>query len=56
MEFGRGENTAFFHKICSARQRRSFITSISTAQEILCTTEEGIEKTFIDHFRDIYID
>ena len=48
------ENYAFYHKICSARQRRSFISSISTAQGVLCSSDVDIEKTLIDHFRWIY--
>ncbi|KAE8646134.1 hypothetical protein Csa_015673, partial [Cucumis sativus] len=49
-----GENSAFYHKICSTRQRRSFISSISTAQGVLCSSDVDIEKTLIDHFREIY--
>ena len=50
------ENSAFYHKICSVKQRRSFISSISTTQGVHYITDRDIEKTFIDHFGEIYLD
>lgn len=50
------ENTAFFPKICSARQRRNLVSSITSRPKNICTTNEKIEKAFIDHFEDIYTD
>ncbi|TYK10356.1 LINE-1 retrotransposable element ORF2 protein [Cucumis melo var. makuwa] len=48
------ENTSFFHKICSARQRRSIISNINSDDGVPCTTNENIAKTFLDHFEGIY--
>ena len=50
------ENSVFYHKICSIRQRRSFISSISTSQGFQYTTDRDIEKSFINHFEEIYLD
>ncbi|KAA0040038.1 LINE-1 retrotransposable element ORF2 protein [Cucumis melo var. makuwa] len=48
------ENTSFFHKICSARQRRSIISNINSVDGVPCSTNESIAKAFLDHFEDIY--
>ncbi|TYK02928.1 LINE-1 retrotransposable element ORF2 protein [Cucumis melo var. makuwa] len=48
------ENFAYFHKICSARQRRNFISSITSKRGEACTTNDKIEKAFLDHFEEIY--
>ncbi|XP_050944096.1 uncharacterized protein LOC127150413 [Cucumis melo] len=48
------ENTSFFHRICSARQRMSIISNINSDDEIPCTTNENIVKAFLDHFEGIY--
>ncbi|KAL0555833.1 hypothetical protein IC582_004334 [Cucumis melo] len=48
------ENTSFFHKICSARQRRSIISNINSDDGVPCTTNENIAKAFLDHFEGIY--
>lgn len=49
------ENTAFFHKICSAR-KRSIITSIVDNNGVLCTNNNDIIKAFPRHFENIYRD
>lgn len=48
------ENSAYFHKICYARQRRNFISTITSKTREACTTNDKIEKAFIDHFEEIY--
>lgn len=48
------ENTYFFHKIYSARQRRSLISSITNSEGALCTANKDIEKAFTKHFKEIY--
>ncbi|TYK21642.1 LINE-1 retrotransposable element ORF2 protein [Cucumis melo var. makuwa] len=48
------ENTSFFHKICSTRQRRSIISNINSVDGVPCSTNESIAKAFLDHFEDIY--
>lgn len=53
MEFG-GDENSYFHTICSARQRRSFISNIVSESGLICTKDEDIEKTFIEHFNNIY--
>lgn len=49
------ENSAFFHKVCWARQRRSFITKMLDDNGNSCITNNSIEDVFIKHFKDIYV-
>lgn len=50
------ENTNFFHKICSARKRRNFISELVSSEGISLGKDYQLEKEVIDYFSHLYRD
>lgn len=44
------ENSAFFHKVCTARRRKNQIHELSTKEGISIVFDNMLEKEVIDHF------
>lgn len=49
------ENTTFFHKACTVKQKKSFISKIEDEQGLKHSTEGTITEAIIKHFRNIYV-
>ncbi|KAL0559838.1 hypothetical protein IC582_000218 [Cucumis melo] len=50
------ENSSFFHKICTARQKKCLISKIINNSGQNCLNDSDIADAFIQHFEDIYTD
>lgn len=50
------ENTSFFHKVCSARSRWSFISELVSANGLSLVSDMQIEREVIKYFSNIYKD
>ncbi|KAL4032276.1 hypothetical protein IC575_005346 [Cucumis melo] len=48
------ENSSFFHRICSSRQKRSFIHEIQDEEGLIQNTNISISTAFIKFFSKIY--
>lgn len=48
------ENSAFFHKVCTARKRNSFISEISDDFGNVFVVDQQIEEEFIKYFNALY--
>ena len=50
------ENSSFFHKICTSRQRRSIISNVTNHCGQICMKDSDIAETFVHHFKETYAD
>ncbi|TYK05808.1 LINE-1 retrotransposable element ORF2 protein [Cucumis melo var. makuwa] len=48
------ENSAFFHRICSSRQKRNLIHEIQDEEGSIQNTNNNISLAFVNHFSSIY--
>ncbi|MDV3143356.1 MAG: hypothetical protein Q8761_02910, partial [Sweet potato little leaf phytoplasma] len=48
------ENTSFFHKICCARRRRSFIVELVSKSGSSLVIDKDLEEEVLAHFTSIY--
>ncbi|KAA0058554.1 LINE-1 retrotransposable element ORF2 protein [Cucumis melo var. makuwa] len=48
------ENSAFFHRICSSRQKRNLIHEIQDEEGSIQNTNNNISLAFVKHFSSIY--
>lgn len=48
------EDMGFFHKVCSAKQRRSFISKLIDENIILYNINATIAEAFINHFKSSF--